>query len=294
MKRDRVQLRAIAARGGCVAVVALLGGCADHPAADARLAGPVAESVNGEPVSGRLLDAFARAHNLDLAQPPARARALSQLADMALLAQAARRAGYLDDPDVAAAAEVGRLQALAGATMKKFQEAAPVAAAAVRAEYDREAAAGGAREYDFDQVAFASREEAAAAVTAISGGRTFEQIMQAHKAERMARSFTAVRGSHLPGPVVAALDTLQPGRTTAPVQLGRGWVLLRLGAIRTVAMPAFEQASEGIRLTLERRAAEQRMSALRADAKITLALAPPPVAAAHPASTTPPPVAPKP
>ncbi|HSJ40720.1 MAG TPA: hypothetical protein VK955_06665, partial [Xanthobacteraceae bacterium] len=76
---------------GCV-----LAGCSSGNGPDTRplqgsLDGPLAETVNGTPVPQALLEAVARARDLDLAKPEQRAQALTLLTDYVLLSQAARQ-----------------------------------------------------------------------------------------------------------------------------------------------------------------------------------------------------------
>ncbi|HEY0179983.1 MAG TPA: peptidyl-prolyl cis-trans isomerase [Dokdonella sp.] len=260
----------------CTLSVVALAGCAGHGDGAAgtgkALGGPTVATVNGEPVPQALLDAFARARGIDLSKPQMRERALNQLTEFFVLEQAAKKAGYLDDPQFAAAAELGRLQGIAQATAKEMQKDDSVDDAAVRAEYDRQSAAGGAKEYDFGQLVFANQEDAKKAATEVAGGKPFDQVMEAHRKDaRLARNFPKVRAQQLPPPLATALDGLKPGETTkTPVQLPQGWTVVHLNTVNTATLPPFDQVKENIRRTLARRTSEERLSKLRAEAKIVV------------------------
>lgn len=273
-------------------VLAVLAGCSPGqggndatPSADS---GPAVEVVNGEPVPQRLLDAFAIARGIDLSNPQQREKALKQLTDYVLLAQLAKNEGYTKDPEFAAAVEFGRLQALSTATSRRLQKTTEVDDAAVRAEYDQQAAKGGGTAYDFGQIVFADKAAAEKAATAI-GAKPFDQAMETYRKDaRMARNFSKVRSTQLPPALAEALGALKPGETTkTPVQLPQGWAVLHLTASNPIPQPPFEQAKEGIKRTLARRAVEERFAKLRESAKITLTDPPPPASAAAIRPSTP-------
>lgn len=271
----------IFALGGVALTLALLGGCGAPPGAGSAAAGgATAAVINGEAVSQELLEAFAKARNLDLSRPALRERALKQISDFVLLEQAAKQAGYLDDPEFVAAAELGRLQGLALAMMKKLGDPAQIDAATLRAEYERQYAADAAKQYDFGQIVFATREDAAKAIAQISPKNTFDQMLEARgKDVRFARNFSKVRSTQLPPELAGALAALAPGEVgKAPVQLAQGWAIVRVGAVDAAPPPPLEQVEENLRRSLARRHAEERMKALRAQAKI----APDPTPAAAP------------
>jgi peptidyl-prolyl cis-trans isomerase C len=274
----------------CTSILAgaLLAGCGGRTDAQAPLPGPSVASVNGEPVSAKLLDAFGTYRNLDLSKPQLRERAISQITDLVLMEQAARQAGYLNDPEFAAAAELGRLQGISTAAAKLFRQESQIDDAAVRAEYERQSANVG-QEYEFAQLVFATQEEAARAAAEVAAGKSFDQVLEAHRKDaRVARQFPKTRSAQLPAPLTAALAALKPGESSKqPLQLPQGWGLLRLTSAAAVPPPPFEQVKENIRRMLARRAGDERIAKLRADAKITLsdAAAPPPApAAAAPAA----------
>ena len=280
--------------------IALMAGCNRHSANAPTVAmvdgaGAVVEVVNGEPVSGNLLQAFAQSRRLELSTPQLRQRALDEVTDLVLLAQAARKAGYLDDPAFAAAAELGRLQGISAVTVRAFQNAADIDDDAVRAEYERQSSVGN-KTYDFGQIDFATRDEARRAAAEVTGNTSFDQVLHAHgKDSRMARAFSKARSAQLPASILAALGSLKPGETTKePVQLQDGWAVVHLGAVDALALAPFDQVKENIRYLLARRTSDERIARLRKEATITRVDAMPPVAAATHAMAKPAAIAPAP
>ena len=107
--------------------------------------GPAVETVNGQPVPQRLLDALARARNWDLSKPEFRERALKELTGLVLVADAARDEKFANDPNFAATVELSRLQGISAASYAEFQKRAQIDESVLRAEYDKQTAKSAAR-----------------------------------------------------------------------------------------------------------------------------------------------------
>lgn len=270
--------------------LAVLGGCSGGqsgagPAPSSAVSGPVVVTINGEAVPQRLLDAFAIARGMDLSNPQQRERALKQLTDFVLLEQMAKKDGYTNDPDFAALVELGRLQAVSSAATRHMQKTITIDDAAVRAEYDKQAAKGSGQAYDFSQLIYADEAAAKKAATAIAA-KPFDQTLDSYRKDaRSARNYNKARSTQMPPPMLAALTELKPGETSkTPVQLPQGWAILHLTAVSEIPQPPFEQVQEGIKRTLAKRASEERIAKLRDGATIVLA---DPAPAPAPAATRP-------
>ena len=109
-----------------VLALAVLAGCgqkaADQGVIQLADPGPAVETVNGQPVPQRLLDALARARNWDISKPEFRERALKELTGLVLVADAARDEKFANDPDFAATVELSRLQGISAASYAEFQK----------------------------------------------------------------------------------------------------------------------------------------------------------------------------
>jgi peptidyl-prolyl cis-trans isomerase C len=234
--------------------------------------GPTVETVNGEAVPQRLLDALAHTRNWDISNPKLRDRALADLTNTVLAVQASRDAKVAGDTDLAALAELGRLQAISGAAVTALQTQGEVDDAALQAEYDKQTARANATTYDFSHIVFAKDKEADAvkAAAEAAGGKPFTAVMEAHKKDAVqTHVFTHVRAAQLPPPLGAAIAAMKPGETLkAPVQTQLGWHVVHLDAATPSTPPAFDQVKESLRRSLLKRAAEDRMMKLRAEAKI--------------------------
>jgi len=253
-------------------------GGAGNATATVRLAdpGPAAETVNGEEVPERLLEAYARMRNLDLSRPELRQRALKDLANIVVTAQAARDAKLYDDPQFAATAEMMRLQSLATATATQFQRGGTVDDAALRAEYDKVSQANSGTDYAFSQLVFRDEASAKKVAAEIAKGKPFDKALEEHKTDALqARRFQNVRTRQMPESLARAIEAMKPGEVSKePVQTPLGFHIVHLENATAHPPEPFETVKERLRSTLQKRAAEERLVKLRNEAKIVVAAAP--------------------
>jgi len=210
---------------------------------DANL--PVAETVNGTPVPQALLDSLARARNIDLDKPDQRAKALTILADFVLLSDQARRDQLLSKPATAADIEYARLSALAGEVMNALEQQTPVSDDQIKAEYDAQVARAGKFTYDMGSLLFANAEDAQKAADEVRAGKPFAQVYDAWKEKaQQAKAMTDIHFDQMPEELAKAVAALKPGETlAAPVK-------------------------DGIRSSMGKKIALQRLENLREQAKI--------------------------
>jgi peptidyl-prolyl cis-trans isomerase C len=264
------------------------GGAAGDTKATIRLAdpGPAAETVNGEDVPERLLEAYARLRNLDLSRPELRQRALKDLANIVVTAQAARDAKLADDPAFAATLEMMRLQSLASATSAQLQRAGSVDDATLRAEYEKVSQSNGGTDYSFTQLIFRDEATAKKVAAEIAKGKPFEKALEEHKADALqARRFQNVRTRQMPESLATAISAMKPGDVSKePVQTPLGFHIVHLETAVAHTPEPFDSMKDRLRATLQKRAAEEKLAKLRNEAKIVVAPAPAP---ANPESATP-------
>ncbi|HVT32064.1 MAG TPA: peptidylprolyl isomerase [Rhodanobacteraceae bacterium] len=233
--------------------------------------GPAAEIVNGDAVPARLVDALARSRNWNLERPGMRERALRELASYVVAAQASRTED-LASLDLPAMAELARLQAVSTATVMAFENGGAIDDATLRAEFDKQIARTGGNDYDVTQLIFRDEAAATKAAAEIAAGKPFDKVSAAQKKDAVqVRSIKRARPIQLTEPVVSALAAMKPGDTTkTPVHSALGWQVVRLDAVTPRAVPTFDQVKDSLRRTMAKRAGEERLMKLRAEAKITL------------------------
>lgn len=276
----------------CIAAAGLLAGCsAGSGGPDTRpiqndVGGPLAVTVNGTPVPQALLEAVARAHNLDLARPEQRSQALALLTDFVLLAQAAQRGGFFANERFRAEVEAARLQAVGNASLAQMQQQVPLTDAVLQAEFDSQVARAGKYEYDFSQLIFDHEDDALKAAAEVIAGKKFPDVYNEWRGKaRQAKTFTRVRADQVPEELAKALSELRNGETTkVPVKTRFGWHVVHLDIVNPFSPPAFEQVKDSVRQTMLRKVGQERLRQLKEQARIEYPPgSAPPVAKAEPA-----------
>jgi peptidyl-prolyl cis-trans isomerase C len=231
---------------------------------------PVAETVNGTPVPQMLLEAVAKARNLDLTKPEHREQALKLVTDYVLLAQAARQNDFYAKPEFSAEVEATRLQGVAAATLQELQRQTPVTDALVKAEYDAQVGRAGKNDYDFTQLLFANEADALKAQGDLLTGKPFGKVFDEYRTSaKQAKAFTRVHGDQLPEPLGKALADMKDGDTTkTPIKTQFGWHVFRLDIVNPFSPPPFDQVKDGIRRNLSLRTGQERLEKLKEQAKI--------------------------
>jgi peptidyl-prolyl cis-trans isomerase C len=267
--RFRLSIPALLLLAGCSAG----GGAPDTRPIQNDVGGPIVETVNGTPVPRALLEAVARARDLDLSSREQRDQAMALLTDYVLLAQAAQQNGFFAKPDFRADVEAARLQGVGNATLGKMQAQAPITDAVVKAEFDAQVARIGKVEYDFSQLLFDNADDALKATGEVISGKPFSEVYKAWRRKaKQAKAFTRVRSDQLPEELAKALGELKNGETTkVPVKTRFGWHIVHLDIVNPFTPPPFEQVKESVRESLLRRVGQERLRQLKEQAKIEYA-----------------------
>jgi len=255
---------------GCV-----LAGCSSGNGADTRplqggLDGPLAVTVNGTPVPQALLEAVARARELDLAKPEQRAQALTLLTDYVLLSQAARQGNFFSEEKFRADIEAARISGVANATLELLQQQAPITDAVVRADYESQVAQAGKFEYDFTQLLFDKADDAQKVAAEIQAGKAFNTVYDAWRGKaKQAKAFSRVRQDQIPPELAKALAGLKNGETSGvPVKTDFGWHIVHLSIANPFTPPPFDQVKDSVRQGLLLRVGRERLQKLKEQAKV--------------------------
>ena len=279
MKRQLLSSRAVLP--ALILAALALAGCGKQPGTTSATSsgtiqldnpGPPAETINGEEVPVRLVDAIIHQRSWDPTRPDLRERATKEITSIILTAQAAKKERLLADPDFAAQVELGRLQALSNATAAAFRERAPFDEAAARADYEKRVVAGGKPDYDFTQIVMRSQPEAAKVLAELKT-KPFDKVVELHQKDALqTRSLKHVRGMQLPEPMAKALDALKPGEVTKEaLQTPLGFVILRLDGVTPYTPPPFEQVKDNMKRQAQKKAGEEQLAKIRDEAKIVAA-----------------------
>ncbi len=258
-----------------ILVGSFVAGCSSGNGPDTRplqgsLDGALAETVNGTPVPQALLEAVARARELDLAKPEQRAQALTLVTDYILLSQAAHQGNFFAEEKFRADVEAARIQGVANATLGLLQQQAPITEAVVRAEYESQVAQAGKLEYDFTQLLFDKPEDAQKVAGEIEAGKAFNTVYDAWRGKaKQAKAFSRVRQDQVPPELAQALAELKNGETSrVPVKTEFGWHIVHLSIANPFTPPPFDQVKDSVRQGLLLRVGRERLQKLKDQAKV--------------------------
>lgn len=165
-----------------------------------------------------------------------------------------------------------RLAYLAG-TILQGVVSAVVTEDAIKAAYDaRIAALPPATEYHAAHILVADEAKAKDLKTQIDGGADFAELAKANSSDG-----SAANGGDLGWfgvgmmvkPFEDAVVTMKPGDVSAPVQTQFGWHLIKLSETRPAAPPTLDDLRAEITQELQRKAVDDYVTKISADAKIS-------------------------
>lgn len=255
--------------------------------AHAQAPGKPVAVVNGVAIPERaLVDAVQRAVNQGATDTPELRNAIrNQLVARELFAQEARKRKLDLDPQVIAAVEEARTNAMVTRFLTEAIKPAPVSDADVKARYEAIVATLGPEEYKLRVILVADKARAEEAIVAARLGRPFPALAQQYSiAPSAARggeldwvSFKSPaeegKTAGLPLPVAQAVAAMKPGEVSVPLAFGDKWLVVRLDEKRPTVVPTFEQARPAIHNMLAarelERATTELVTTLLKNAKIT-------------------------
>ncbi|MBY6003726.1 peptidylprolyl isomerase [Salipiger bermudensis] len=194
---------------------------------------------------------------------------LDQLVRQAALAQDEKA---VETKRVTIAIDNERRALLAGEVVKAIAEDA-VTEAAVQATYESNyLGAASGMEFNASHILVESEEDAQALVEELEGGADFAEL-----AREKSTGPSGPNGGELgwfgPGmmvePFQVAVETLEVGAVSAPVQTQFGWHVIKLNDTRTKEAPALEEVRGDIETMLQQQAVEKYIDETLASAEVT-------------------------
>lgn len=237
--------------------------------------GDLVVAVNGELVTQPVLEVFARARGLDLANAEQRKLAVDQLVEAILLAQSGLRGELGQRAEVQAEATLARLMHVSGRQLAHLRETIQVDEAQVYDYYLKESERAGDTDYHLAHILFADEAVAqAAAQRASQPDADFEALMAeyAGAGALQARDLGWGNLTQMPESFPEVVRQLQDGQVApVAVQSVYGWHVLRRVDSRPFEAPAYEEVKEGARRLLAERALGEKVRALRETAQLQFA-----------------------
>ncbi|MET3233754.1 UNVERIFIED_ORG: parvulin-like peptidyl-prolyl isomerase [Burkholderia sp. 1263] len=238
-------------------------------AATAPLPANAVARVNNVLITQAQLDDAVRASNAP-DTPALRASVKNQLIARELFRQAAEKQHYESRPQVVAAVEQARTVAMTAAYLRDQVKPTPVTEADVKAKYDAIVATLGEFEYKPSAIAVKDADTAQTVLTQLKKGTDFAQLAKQYSqgpgaAQGGALNWISFKTPIQPGttqnwpqPLAEALVKLpQGGVSSAPVQIGDAFWILRVDEKRATQIPQYDQIRDALRKQLEQLALQK-------------------------------------
>ena len=231
--------------------------------------------VNGKAVPKSRLDALAQqvAKSGRPVTPEMQGQLREEVIAREIFMQEAEKQGLSASEDFKIQMELARQTILIRALFSEYQKKNPVLDTALKAEYDKFAAANGGKEYKARHILVEKESDAKAIIASLKKGGKFEDIAKKQSKD----TGSGAKGGDLdwanPGSYVpefsAEMLKLSKGQLTdTPVKTQFGYHVIRVDDIRTAQLPAFEELKPQIAQQLEQQRLATFQQELREKAKV--------------------------
>jgi peptidyl-prolyl cis-trans isomerase C len=231
-------------------------------------------TVNGKPIPKAREDAWVEQLKKQGQQdtPQLRQQVKDQLIQREVFMQEVQKRGIAEKPDVKFQLDVQRQNALIQALMRDELAKNPVTDAEIKAAYEEQKKATGAKEYKVRHVLVESETEAKEITAQLKKGAKWEDLAKKSKdpgsAQRGGELDWAGAGAYVK-PFSDAMVKLDKGQMTeAPVQSQFGWHVIKVDDVREAQFPPLEQVAPQIREALQQQKMAAYADQLRKAAKI--------------------------
>jgi len=230
--------------------------------------------VNSKPIPKTREEAWAKQLSQQGQQdtPELRKMIKEELIRREVFLQEAQKRGLPEQPDVKFQIDLQRQNTLIQALMRDELKRNPVTDAQVQAEYDKQKAAAGQKEYRVRHILVEKEDEAKGIIEKLKKGEKFEDLAKVSKDPG-----SAAKGGELDWagpdsyvkPFSEAMMKLEKGKFTEdPVQSQFGWHVIRLDDVRDATFPPLTQVNTQIRETMQQQKVQAFVEDLRKKAKV--------------------------
>jgi peptidyl-prolyl cis-trans isomerase C len=229
--------------------------------------------INNRPIPKAREDAFVKFATSQGQQdtPQLREMIRNELIRREIFMQEAQRRGISEKADVKFQLDLQRQNVIIQALMRDEMEKSPITDAQVQAEYDKQKAAAGAKEYRARHILVEKEDEAKSIIDQLKKGAKFEEL-----AKRSKDPGSAANGGDLDWagadayvkPFSDAMTKLaKGGLTETPVQTQFGWHVIRLDDVRDTQFPPLAQVQGQVREMMQQQRVQAFVEDLRKKAE---------------------------
>jgi peptidyl-prolyl cis-trans isomerase C len=231
-------------------------------------------TVNGKPIPKAREDAWVEQLKKQGQQdtPQLRQQVKDQLIQREVFMQEVTKRGIAEKPDVKFQLDVQRQNALIQALMRDELAKNPITDEQIKAAYEEQKKATGAKEYKVRHILVDSEADAKDITAQLKKGAKWEDLAKKSKdpgsAQRGGELDWAGAGAYVK-PFSDAMVKLDKGQMTdAPVQSQFGWHVIKVDDTRDAQFPPLEQVAPQIREALQQQKMAAYADQLRKAAKI--------------------------
>ena len=255
-----------------------LAGCSQEPAmeVDPLGEGRVA-TVNGAPIQDGLFNFYALGRlqkEADFLTDDEYDALLEELIEFRLLARAAELQGLIEEGELAAQLEIGRLQALARAMAANYLDENPATEAELQLAYQQNIDALSGPQYKARHILVDAEEEALAIIEELDQGADFQELARTRSTGPSGPSGGDL-GWFSPDTMVApfadAVREMELGSySTEPVATRFGWHVILLEDYAQQEAPGLAAVRDEIQSFVEQRKIAEYLDELREEANVTI------------------------
>ena len=236
-------------------------------------AADAAATVNGKPIKQSWVDyivkdAEARGQKGD----GLKNAVINELIGSELAYQEAVKQGVDKNNDLVIAEEIGHKKLIVNAFLADFMKKNPVTDAEKKAEYDKQKAAMGDKEYSARHILVKTEAEANDLAAQLKKGGDFAKLAKEKSLDPGSKEKGGDLGWFSPAGMVKpfsdAVTNMKKGEVSAPVQTQFGWHLIKLNDSRAAQVPSYDKVKESLERNLQQRKLEKLMLGLKEKAKI--------------------------
>jgi peptidyl-prolyl cis-trans isomerase C len=231
-------------------------------------------TVNGKPIPKAREDAWVEQLKKQGQQdsPQLRQQIKEQLIQREVFMQEVAKRGIAEKPDVKFQLDVQRQNALIQALMRDELAKSPITDEQIKAAYEEQKKATGAKEYKVRHILVETEADAKDVTAQLKKGAKWEDLAKKSKdpgsAQRGGELDWAGAGAYVK-PFSDAMVKLDKGQMTdAPVQSQFGWHVIKVDDVRDAQFPPLEQVAPQIREALQQQKMAAYAEQLRKAAKI--------------------------
>lgn len=236
-------------------------------------AADAAATVNGKPIKQSwvdyiLKDAQARGQKGD----GLKNAVINELIGSELAYQEAVKQGVDKNADLVIAEEIGHKKLIVNAFLADFMKKNPVTDAEKKAEYDKQKAAMGDKEYSARHILVKTEAEANDLAAQLKKGGDFAKLAKEKSLDPGSKEKGGDLGWFSPAGMVKpfsdAITSMKKGDVSAPVQTQFGWHLIKLNDSRAAQVPSYDKVKDSLERSLQQRKLEKLMLGLKEKSKI--------------------------